>query len=115
MVKNMTALGRNGVHDFILVRASAIILTFYTLYLIGFFVLIPEINYGTWTSFWAQTSTKVFTMLALASLLMHGWIGMWQITTDYIKSTIIRGLTQFTIISFLFTYFFVGLFVFWGV
>ena len=29
MVSNASALGRNGVHDFILVRATAIVLTLY--------------------------------------------------------------------------------------
>ena len=32
MVSNASALGRNGVHDFILVRATAIVLTLHHLY-----------------------------------------------------------------------------------
>lgn len=37
MVSNASALGRNGVHDFITVRATAIVLTLYIIYMIGFF------------------------------------------------------------------------------
>ncbi len=37
MVSNASALGRNGVHDFILVRATAIVLTLYIIYMVGFF------------------------------------------------------------------------------
>ncbi|EYH89294.1 succinate dehydrogenase cytochrome b556 small membrane subunit [Salmonella enterica subsp. enterica serovar Heidelberg str. N653] len=33
MVSNASALGRNGVHDFILVRATAIVLTLYIIYM----------------------------------------------------------------------------------
>lgn len=36
MVSNASALGRNGVHDFILVRATAIVLTLYIIYMVGF-------------------------------------------------------------------------------
>lgn len=37
MVSNASALGRNGVHDFILVRATAIVLTLYIIFMVGFF------------------------------------------------------------------------------
>lgn len=36
MVNNVSALGRNGVHDWLLLRASAIIITLYVLYILGF-------------------------------------------------------------------------------
>ena len=39
MVSNASALGRNGVHDFILVRATAIVLTLYIIYMVGFCLL----------------------------------------------------------------------------
>ena len=35
MVSNVSALGRNGVHDWLLLRASAIILTLYILYILA--------------------------------------------------------------------------------
>ena len=39
MVNNVATVGRSGVHDFILLRASAIILALYTLFLAGFFIV----------------------------------------------------------------------------
>lgn len=44
MVSNASALGRNGVHDFILVRATAIVLTLYIIYMVGFFATSGEIS-----------------------------------------------------------------------
>ncbi len=44
MVSNASALGRNGVHDFILVRATAIVLTLYIIYMVGFFATTGEIS-----------------------------------------------------------------------
>jgi len=46
MVSNASALGRNGVHDFILVRATAIVLTLYIIYMVGFFALHSEADLG---------------------------------------------------------------------
>jgi succinate dehydrogenase / fumarate reductase membrane anchor subunit len=61
MVSNASALGRNGVHDFILVRATAIVLTLYIIYMVGFFATTGEISWEVWTGFFASGFTKVFT------------------------------------------------------
>ncbi|MBD1559116.1 succinate dehydrogenase, hydrophobic membrane anchor protein [Vibrio sp. S9_S30] len=114
MVKHVSSLGRNGVHDFLLIRASAIILTLYTIYLVGFCAF-NEITYMSWTAFFGGTFTKVFTMLALVCVLVHAWIGLWQVLTDYIKHVLLRGVIQVAIIAVLIAYFFSGLFVLWGV
>lgn len=114
MVKNVSSFGRNGVHDFLLVRATAIIMTLYTVYLVSFCAFSGDITYISWTQFFGGTFTKVFTMLALASVLIHGWIGMWQVLTDYIKCAMLRGFLQLGVIALLLGYFFSGLFVLWG-
>lgn len=71
MVNNVSALGRNGVHDWLLLRASAIIITLYVLYIPGFFVTAPELTYDIWRGFFATSITKVFTLLTLLSILVH--------------------------------------------
>ncbi|RJG42011.1 succinate dehydrogenase, hydrophobic membrane anchor protein [Motilimonas pumila] len=114
MVKSVSGLGRNGVHDFVLIRASAIILTLYTLYLVGF-VATNDITYETWQAFFSGICTKAFTMLALVAMLIHAWIGTWQVLTDYIKCAKLRGLLQFVLVSIAFIYTFVGFSVLWGV
>ncbi|MBU2895757.1 succinate dehydrogenase, hydrophobic membrane anchor protein [Vibrio hepatarius] len=113
MVKHISSFGRNGVHDFLLIRASAIIMTLYTIYLVSFFAF-ADISYVSWTQFFGGTTTKVFTMLALVSILIHAWIGLWQVLTDYIKCAKLRGFLQLGIIAVLFGYFFSGLFILWG-
>lgn len=70
MVSNASALGRNGVHDFILVRATAIVLTLYIIYMVGF-ATSGELTYEVWIGFFASAFTKVFTLLALFSILIH--------------------------------------------
>ncbi len=113
MVKHVSSLGRNGVHDFLLIRASAIILTLYTIYLVSFCAF-TDITYLSWTSFFGGTFTKVFTMLALVSVLIHAWIGLWQVLTDYIKCAKLRGAMLLGVIALLLGYFFSGLFILWG-
>lgn len=114
MVTNVSTLGRNGLHDWVLLRASAIIITLYVLYLISFVAFTSEMTYAVWFGFFAAKTTKVFTTLALFSVLAHAWIGMWQVLTDYIKPTGIRLLLQLVIVTALVVYLLYGTVVVWG-
>lgn len=115
MVSNASALGRNGIHDFLLVRASAVVITLYVLYLIGFFVTTDELTWALWSGFFSSAFTKVFTLLTLFSILIHAWIGMWQVLTDYVKPVGIRLTLQLVIVVALMVYVIYGFVVVWGV
>ncbi|WP_435954551.1 succinate dehydrogenase membrane anchor subunit [Dryocola sp. BD626] len=115
MVSNASALGRNGVHDFLLVRATAIVITLYIIYMIGFFAVTGELTYEVWSGFFASAFTKVFTLLTLFSILIHAWIGMWQVLTDYVKPVALRLSLQLIIVVALLVYVIYGFVVVWGV
>lgn len=114
MVSNASALGRNGVHDWLLLRASAIVITLYILYILGFVVIVPDITYEIWRGFFASHITKVFTLLTLLSILAHAWIGLWQVLTDYIKPLALRLVLQLVVVITLLVYLLYGTIVVWG-
>lgn len=68
-----------------LARATAIVLTLYIVYMVGFFAISGELTFDVWSGFFSSAFTKVFTLLALFSILIHARIGMWQVLTDYVK------------------------------
>jgi len=105
MVTNSATFGRSGVHDYILIRATALIMTCY----------VNDITYEVWAGFFAKTFTKVFTLLTLLCVLIHAWIGLWQVLTDYIKPVGLRGALQFALVVVLFVYLMTGFVVLWGV
>ena len=115
MVNNAATVGRSGVHDFILIRTSAIVLALYTFYILGFFVTTPEITFDIWQGFFAGLCTKVFTIMALFALLIHAWIGIWQVLSDYIKPAFLRGGLQFIFAVILLVYLVAGILTVWGV
>ncbi|WP_411853072.1 succinate dehydrogenase membrane anchor subunit [Yersinia enterocolitica] len=114
MVSNASALGRNGVHDWLLLRASAIVITLYILYILGFVVIVPDITYEIWRGFFASHITKIFTLLTLLSILAHAWIGLWQVLTDYIKPLAVRLVLQLAVVITLLVYLLYGTIVVWG-
>lgn len=115
MVKVASSLGRSGTHDFILLRASAVIMASYAIFMVIWLVCNPGVNYAGWTALFSHLGMKVYTLLALTGLLVHGWIGIWQVLTDYVKNGLFRGVLQFIVAVALMTYWFTGLFVLWGV
>lgn len=115
MLRSVTSLGVNGVQNYLLIRSTMVIMVLYSCYLIGFWLVVGEVTYSVWRLFFSSTLTKVFTMLALVSMLIHGWIGMWQVLTDYVVSPWLRAWLQFAIVVLLVGYLFGGLFILWGV
>ncbi|RKF19519.1 succinate dehydrogenase, hydrophobic membrane anchor protein [Alginatibacterium sediminis] len=113
MVNNVSTFGRSGVHDYLLVRASAIILALYTFYVLGF-IAFNEITYLSWSGFYSYLPTQIFSLLALLALLVHAWIGLWQVLTDYVKPTGLRLGLQYLLNIVAFVYVAAGILIIWG-
>lgn len=115
MVSNASSLGRSGVHDFILLRASAVVLALYTLFLAGFFIITPEVTYDIWKGLFSGLLFKTFSILAILAVLIHAWIGIWQVLSDYVKCAKLRGVLQLIFALTLLFYFVSGMLTVWGV
>jgi succinate dehydrogenase membrane anchor subunit len=130
MVNNAATVGRSGVHDFILIRTSAIILALYFVFISYFFITTAEVTFAVWHNLFASMPVKIFTMLAIISLLIHAWIGVWQVLSDYVKPAFLRGVFKASedvdpafvrgVLQFIFTvvllvYFVAGILIVWGV
>ncbi|MGJ8691238.1 MAG: succinate dehydrogenase, hydrophobic membrane anchor protein [Thalassotalea sp.] len=115
MVNNAASIGRSGVHDFILLRASAVVLALYTLFLAGFFIVTPEVTFEIWQGLFSGLCFKVFSIISIFAVLIHAWIGIWQVLSDYVKCAKLRGSLQFIFTITLFAYFVGGMLTVWGV
>ena len=79
MVLNQASLKRDGVQDYVSLRATAIILTLYTFFILGFFLITPEVTYDVWKALFSNLLVKAFTLLALVCIAVHTKIGLWQV------------------------------------
>ncbi|MFE8069656.1 succinate dehydrogenase, hydrophobic membrane anchor protein [Marinobacteraceae bacterium S3BR75-40.1] len=114
MVSNVTSLGRSGVYDWMIQRMSALVLAVYTVFLVGFFLANPNLDYATWNALFNATWMRIFSLLALVSIGAHAWIGLWTVVTDYIKPTAIRFTVQVLCGAVMFVYFVWGVQILWG-
>ena len=85
MVTPIASFARSGLADFVLQRASAVVLALYALCVAGFFVLSAPLGQTAIAAFFGTLPMQAFTTLALLALAAHAWIGMWTVGTDYIR------------------------------
>jgi succinate dehydrogenase / fumarate reductase membrane anchor subunit len=115
MVKSVLAFGQNGVSDWLWQRISAVILGLYFSFIFVYILLHPHVDYTMWQALFHHTTMRIFTLLALISLLIHSWIGIWTVITDYIKCFCLRLFLQIAVVLTLIVYLFWGIQILWGV
>src|SRR5947209_2075405 len=106
---NVTSLTGEGLRDWLVQRVTSVIMGIYILFLFGFFLCYPHLDFYTWQSLFASTVMRVFSVLFLISLILHAWVGVWTIFTDYLKWVGLRLLLQVLVIIALFAY------LIWGI
>ncbi len=114
MVTSITSFGRSGLYDWMIQRATGVILALYALFILSYLLFNPGLEFGQWRALFDLTWVRIFTLLALLSIGAHTWIGMWCISTDYIKPTGLRFLFQVVCGAAMFTYLVWGVQVLWG-
>jgi len=115
MVNNATSLGRSGLQDWLIQRVSSIIIAAYVLCITGIFIRHHgELNFGTWQMIFANPAMQIFTLFFLIGLIAHAWVGIWTVTTDYLKNTAVRVSVQVLVIIALLACGFWGVQILWG-
>ncbi len=114
MVASVTSFGRSGLYDWMIQRVSAIVLAAYTIFIIGYLFLNPDLTYSQWNALFEQTCVRIFSLMALLSFGAHAWIGLWTISTDYIKAMVFRFIFQALSGLVMFVYVVWGVQILWG-
>ena len=119
MVTAVTSMGRSGLYDWLMQRVTAVILLAYFPY-VGC-VLLGGVDYASWKELYSQTWMRVFSLLALLSLGIHAWVGLWAVFTDYLTErlmgttgNVLRFRAQVVCAIIMFTYVVWGIQILWG-
>lgn len=114
MVSNVTSLTGNGLKDWLVQRVTAVYFAGYSLFLLFFLLFHPHISYDSWSELFQCLWFKVASVIALLALSLHTWVGIWTVTTDYLKNTGVRILVQMGVLTWLLGQFIWGLMIMWG-
>lgn len=113
MVDNVTSLTNNGLRDWLVQRMTALVIAAYTIFLVCFFCFNSPLTYHAWKALFTNPFMRLASVFTLGSLLLHAWIGIWTVTTDYIKPTWLRLIVQMLVIASLVCAFIWGVDIFW--
>jgi succinate dehydrogenase / fumarate reductase, membrane anchor subunit len=114
MVTNVTSLTGNGLKDWLIQRVTSVYFAIYSLFLLAFLIWHPHLQYDVWASLFACQWFKAASIIALVALSLHAWVGVWTVTTDYMKNTAVRLTVQMIVIIWLLSQFIWGLMIMWG-
>jgi succinate dehydrogenase / fumarate reductase membrane anchor subunit len=74
-----------GLRDWLAQRITAVIMAVYSVIALAVFLSNKNITYAVWRDLFAQGWMRVATLLFMASLAWHAWVGVRDILMDYIK------------------------------
>jgi len=86
-----------GTGDWLLQRLTAVVMAVYTI-LLAIPMLVHRPNsHEMWKVTFSHRWFQIATLLFVAALLYHAWVGMRDILMDYIKPTALRLTAQFAV------------------
>jgi succinate dehydrogenase / fumarate reductase membrane anchor subunit len=122
MVTNVTSLGRSGLSDWLIARVSAYVMTAYLIFIVGYLMLTPELDYAQWAALNSSLPMRMFSLVTILAIAAHAWIGMWCVLTDYItvrligpKATALRIIFQLGMIAVTLLYVIWAIDILWGI
>ncbi len=106
---------REGIRDWLIQRFSAVILLVGVVALAGFFLMHPGMQYSDWHDLFAALWVKIAALLTFSALLLHAWLGLWIVFTDYIKCGFLRAILTGLWVIALAGCFFAACLILWSV
>jgi len=79
-----------GLRDWLAQRITAVVMAVYSVIAVIVLLTSNPITYGVWRDLFAQGWMRVATLLFMASLAWHAWVGVRDILMDYIKPAGLR-------------------------
>lgn len=122
VITNVTSFGRSGLSDWLLQRATAIVMAVYVVFVTFYVLTNPDLQYNQWLALNSHLCMKVLNILTVLSIAIHAWIGLWAVLTDYVtvrllgpKATPLRIVLQLGMILVTLVYVIWALDIVWGI
>jgi succinate dehydrogenase / fumarate reductase membrane anchor subunit len=103
-----------GLGDWLLQRLTAVVMALYTAFALAYVVCYPPHTRADWKAMVSGGFLRLFTMLFIAALLYHAWVGMRDILMDYLHATGVRLAAQSIVALVLAFYLIWSASILWG-
>ena len=103
-----------GLGDWLLQRVTAVVMALYTPFVAGWFLYMRPSSHAQWKAMFASSFVRLATVLFVAALLYHAWVGVRDIIMDYIKPAGLRLVGLASVGFALFAYLAWAIAILWG-
>ena len=114
MVDRVVTGAHFGLRDWLMQRITAVVMAVYSVFMAGWLLLHPNVDYVAWTGLFASNVVRSFSLLCLIAVFLHAWVGMRDIVMDYIKFASLRMVIHVTVILTLIMYAIWSVQILWG-
>jgi len=90
MVRREVVGAHYGLRDWLAQRITAVIMLVYSAVILSVISALPRMDYWQWKVLWQTPVVRYATVILIASLLFHAWVGVRNIYMDYIKDPALR-------------------------
>jgi succinate dehydrogenase / fumarate reductase, membrane anchor subunit len=115
MLVRIFSLAYHCLRDWLFQRISGAVMALYSLMWLALIVMYPLSEFATWQMLFGTWWLKLASLIFLASLLYHAWLGVRDISMDYIPMLWIRKLFQVSVVASLLLYGAWGVNILWSV
>ncbi len=103
-----------GLRDWLVQRVTAVVMLLWTLVVLGALMWNGGFDHASWKALWAGEFFRLLSFLFVASVLWHAWVGVRNITMDYLKPVALRLSVQSAVVAVLVLYLGWTLRILWG-
>lgn len=101
MVRSLLHLFSHGMSEWLLQRLTAIVMTLYVVLAAAVLLLTRPLDYAAWRDLFDLQSVKIATFAFILSLLLHAWLGVQDVLSDYVKFNRLRATLKFAAVVML--------------
>jgi succinate dehydrogenase / fumarate reductase membrane anchor subunit len=85
VVRSLLHLFSHGMSEWLLQRVTAIVMTLYAVLAAVVLLLSRPLDYAGWRGLFEMQIAKIATFAFFLSLLLHAWLGVQDVLSDYVK------------------------------
>ncbi len=90
MVERIVSGAHYGLRDWLMQRATAVVMALYSLFMAAFLLTHWPLQFADWSGLFHNQSIRFASLLFLLSLYLHAWVGVRDILMDYLHHTVLR-------------------------
>ena len=93
-----------GLRDWLVQRITAVVMVVWVVTFLGALLYYGGFDQASWRALWATPGFRLLSFAFLVSVLWHAWIGVRNISMDYLKPIAVRLTFQCVVVALLFAY-----------